>query len=91
MHSLLVANFNYKVLKMHGKPKSLSAPLASIEDISKVNTPCDSPSRKVVMNYPVLDGFKYSPHDEDSDEEQPFKHRELNPFQPAEVKIPPDR
>lgn len=70
-------------INMYGEGEQLTAPLASIEDLSRVNTPGGSPSPKPKMRHPALEDPNWEPS-EDLGLETQIKPQELTPLQPKE-------
>jgi hypothetical protein len=82
-----------------GENHTFAAPLASVEDLSRVNTPGGSPSPRPKLRHPALSDPNWEPPEE-LDANSSSKGLELTPLHPktpdeVEEKIkydgPPDR
>ncbi|KAB7507850.1 Equilibrative nucleoside transporter 1 [Armadillidium nasatum] len=75
-------------VNMYGESEQLTAPLASIEDLSRVNTPGGSPSPRTKTKHPALVDPNWEPPEDPS---VYFKEKchELSPLQPKPTEEKP--
>ncbi|KAK7081856.1 Nucleoside transmembrane transporter activity protein [Halocaridina rubra] len=86
-------------INMYGESDYLTAPLASVEDLSRVNTPGGSPSLRPRNKHPALDDPNWEPPEEHTlkpqDIEVSLEPTALTPLQPHSLESnghgPPDR
>lgn len=84
-------------INMYGESDYLTAPLASVEDLSRVNTPGGSPSPRPRQKHPALEDPNWEPPEDPSlypkEPELSLEPTVLTPLQPSALEDsgPPDR
>lgn len=84
-------------INMYGESDYLTAPLASVEDLSRLNTPGGSPSPRPRHKHPALQDPNWEPPEDPNlclrEPELALEPTALTPLQPLaeEERGPPDR